>query len=197
MIGSADHADIDFLIYIDASYEAELDTGGLGAIVIDRLNFISSANRVGAISESIASRASMGQFPHSSIIFGLEMAAACWVIFSMCGGVGGGRLRGRDLLIFVDNNAALCCFARAASAVKTAGRYVAALWWLFTFSDARVWFGRVTSNDNPADIPSRGHPFDLFEADRYCKFPCDDEWYELADSVDNSKVAPPLHSFPL
>ena len=75
MIGSAAQADIDFLIYTDASYEAELDTGGLGAIVIDRLNSISYANRVGAIFESIASKASMGHFRHSSIIFGLEMDA--------------------------------------------------------------------------------------------------------------------------
>ena len=102
-----------------------------------------------------------------------------------------------NLLIFIDNNAALFCFTRAATRVETSDRYVAALWWIFAFLDARVWFLRVTPKDNPAEIPSRGQPFDLFEADRYCEFSCEDEWYELMGSIDNSKVAPPLPPFPL
>ena len=38
MVGSSDQADVDFLIYTDDSYEVEFYTGGLGAVVIDKLN---------------------------------------------------------------------------------------------------------------------------------------------------------------
>ena len=181
-----------FLIYTDASYEADLDTGGLGAVVIDRLNFISSGNRVGAIFESIASQTSMACFRHSSIIFGLEMAALRWGISPT-----GEWIRGKNLLIFIDNDAVLCCFARSASGVETSDRYVAALWWLFDFLDVRVWFERAASKDNQADIPSRGLPFDLFDANRYRSFSREGELYELMDSIVNSKVVPPLHPSPL
>ena len=120
-VGSSGQADVDFPIYTDASYEVEWDTGGLGAVVIDRLNFISSANHVDTIYESIASKASIGRFRHSSIIFGLEMTAVCWAVFAM-----GEWLRGKNPLILSITTPS---FARAASTVGAADRFAASICW--------------------------------------------------------------------
>ena len=182
---------VDFLIYTDASYEDSSDTGGLGAIVTDRFRFTTSTTRVDTICESIASESSIDRFRRPSIVFGLELTSVCWAAFSM-----DARLRGNNLLVFVDNNAALCSIAREASRVEVADGFVAALWWLISFRDIRIWFGMVSSKDNPADAPSRGIPFAHFEADRYEGFSCEGEWGALMDSISNSTAAPPLHPFP-
>ena len=50
----------------------------------------------------------------------------------------GGRMRGKNLLVFIDNNAALCGITRAASRVEVADGFVAALWWLIAYLDIRV-----------------------------------------------------------
>ena len=160
-----DRDDIDFLIYTDASYEARDDSGGLGSIVIDRFNFTHLNNVGDTIFESIAPESIIGGFRHSSIIFGLELAAVCWAVLSMAE-----RLRGTNLLIFIDNDGVLRCMTRAASRVGEADTFVAALWWLFAFLDVRVWCEGVTSADNAADLPSRGIPFRFFDADRYGGF---------------------------
>ena len=89
---SAPNAEIDFLIYTDASNEGE--SGGIGAIVIGRFNFTHRRNRVGTISEAPAPVSVIGRFSQSSIIFGLEMAAVGWTIFST-----GGRLGGKNVLL--------------------------------------------------------------------------------------------------
>ena len=50
----------------------------------------------------------------------------------------GGRLRGGNVLVFIDNNAVLCSITRAWSRVEVSGGYVAALWWPIAFLDVRV-----------------------------------------------------------
>ena len=62
-------------MYTDASFGGPNDSGGLGSIVTDRDNFANSNYRVDTISESIAPSTWIDCFRHSSIIFGLELAA--------------------------------------------------------------------------------------------------------------------------
>ena len=87
--------------------------------------------------------------------------------------IDGGRFRGENLLIFIDNSAVLRCMARSASRVEADGTFLAACWCLPAFLDVRVWFKRVAPADNPSEMPSLGIPSRLSDADRYGSFRAD------------------------
>lgn len=65
-IASSDTADIEFLLYVDASFVVETDCGVLGEIIADRYNFITHANRVDTIFGPVASPS---QIPRLRAIF--------------------------------------------------------------------------------------------------------------------------------
>ena len=63
---------------------------------------------------------------------------------------------GMRILIFVDNNAALSAFIKAAASSFPAGEAIHRAWQIFERLEVVLWFERVPSHLNLADAPSRG-----------------------------------------
>ena len=84
-IASDVRGDIDFMVYADASFKDTSETGGFGAVVIDRLKFASIATRADTISESIATYSIIDRSRRSSIVCGLGLTAVCRTVFPTWG----------------------------------------------------------------------------------------------------------------
>ena len=68
----------------------------------------------------------------------------------------GPRIRGRQVLNFVDNMGAADSLVRGSAPHAASMELVSALWELETALQLQTWFERVPSEGNPADAPSRG-----------------------------------------
>ena len=76
--------------------------------------------------------------------------AAAGMIFTY-----GEKLRGRDILFFIDNQSVCCALTKGCSRSWDI-QIMAAAWHLFCLQlQCRVWIEWVPSGDNPADILSR------------------------------------------
>ena len=67
-----------------------------------------------------------------------------------------GRLRDADAVAPMANNAFIASIGMVDSPILASEEFVATLWRSGAFPDARIWFGRANSADNPADLPDRG-----------------------------------------
>ena len=61
----------------------------------------------------------------------------------------------RDVLVFLDNEAARYALVKGYSPVASAAKLLGEAWLSFSRSGASVWIARVPSGSNPADAPSR------------------------------------------
>ena len=76
----------------------------------------------------------------------VAMAAAIWAE----------TLRDREVILFLDNEAARYALVKGYSPIMSAARLVGEAWLSFASCGAAVWIARVPSESNPADAPSRG-----------------------------------------
>ena len=67
-------------------------------------------------------------------------------------------LRGRRVLLFVDNEAARAELVKGATSSAASAELVTEFWSLAARAVVAVWVDRVPSRSNPADGPSRGLP---------------------------------------
>ena len=65
-------------------------------------------------------------------------------------------LGNRDVIAFLDNDAARHALVRGYSPIPSAAELVGETWLSIARCGARIWFARVPSGSNPADAPSRG-----------------------------------------
>ena len=65
------------------------------------------------------------------------------------------RLRGRRVIMFVDNDAAKEAIIKGTSASSASAKLVTNLWCRAAEAELYVWVERVPSSANPADAPSR------------------------------------------
>ena len=66
-----------------------------------------------------------------------------------------GQLAGRDLVVFIDNEAAAAAMIRGSSSTADVGAMAQAVHWLLMRHDCRVWFEWIDSDSNPSDGLSR------------------------------------------
>ena len=66
------------------------------------------------------------------------------------------RLRGRDIIWFIDNRAAESALVKAGSPTETMSRIALVAMACWSRLRCRPWFDHVASADNPADALSRG-----------------------------------------
>ena len=84
-------------------------------------------------------------------IYGLEMFAMVSAIITL-----GEQLRGKRILLFLDNNAAAGALIKGSSRILVALAMIESFWGYLAQVAATCWVERVASQANPADAPSRG-----------------------------------------
>ena len=65
------------------------------------------------------------------------------------------RLRGRRVIMFVDNDAAKECLIKGTTKARASAQLVANFWCKAAETELFIWVERVASAANPADAPSR------------------------------------------
>ena len=86
-------------------------------------------------------------------IFGLELFAMVSAVMAL-----GEQLKGKRMILFLDNNAASGAMIKASSRVKIILAITECFWQHVAQLGASCWIERVTSEANPADAPSRDKP---------------------------------------
>ena len=162
-----------FLLYTDASWEN--NTGMLGAILFDE-----SDNAVRTIDTLLASTttgAMVELFKNTSTIFGLELTAVALALFRF-------RFRfvGQSIMIFIDNNAVLGAIVRGQTNGNPAHAFVSAIWMIACTFSISIWFDRVPSAVNIADLPTR-HREPCYPVLNREDFPALDDWLEYVNRV--------------
>ena len=90
-------------------------------------------------------------FRHTALIFGLELLALV-SFFELKAPF----LRGSCCWVYLHNNNCLAALTRGDSNTEAIAVFVARFWSLAQRYDICVWFSRVRSALNPADLPTRG-----------------------------------------
>ena len=92
-------------------------------------------------------------FQATSAIFGLELSAVVLAFFA-----GRNRIQGKSATCYIDNNAALAAILKGDSSSIDASNLIATLRFIISTYDIAVWFNRVETARNIADLPTRNKP---------------------------------------
>ena len=145
----------DWVIYTDAAYE-EAPNGAHIAAVFLKPEMGPRGRQIELILDSAPGPMDIEFFRPTSVIFGLELAAAALAIFSERK-----RLSGKAVTLYIDNNAALAALINGDSSSLAAFYLVDSLWRLVTAHNIAIWFERVESPRNIADLPTRNRPLPI------------------------------------
>ena len=160
-----------YIIYTDASWKPSTQKGRIAAILIER-----QSGRLIEVLSSEAPLRVVKYFDRSSAIYGLELFAlvaafATWQ----------DRLAGRQVSAFVDNDPSSNGLIRGAAKFLIAHNFILRFWQLCGHRSISVWFERVPSPVNLADLPTR---------DRSLPFPVDHmREFPLIDTLINFFLA--------
>ena len=135
---------VDALLYTDAAGD-----GGLGAVAFwgAGAGGLASQTWWGALRPGRVRELGEG----TNEIYALEAYAALVSVREFCAL----RPSGGNLVVYVDNNAALAAITKGSAKIEAVNGVVRALWGGLALSGWYVWFARVPSKANPADVPSR------------------------------------------
>ena len=139
-----------YVLYTDASFEN--NRGHIAAVLFDiENNTPGKARKIDTILSSPASEEMIGLFRNTSTIFGLELTAVVMAIFQF-------RLRftGKSIVVYVDNNAVLGALVKGQTAGNPAHAFISGMWMAAATLSMTIWFERVPSATNVADLPTRG-----------------------------------------
>ena len=163
-----------FLLYTDASWEN--NAGMLGAVLFDERG-TQSQRAIDTMLASACTPAMVNLFRQTSTIFGLELTAVALAIFYFRF-----RLTGQSIIIFIDNNAVLGAIVRGQTNGNPAHSFVSAIWMIACTFSISIWFDRVPSAVNIADLPTRFREPEFPVMNR-AEFPSLDEWLEFVNRV--------------
>ena len=143
----------EWLVFTDAAYDKESKDGGLGAVLV-------SASGDCAAWFSLKLDTGMcevfGACDKETIIYELEMLAACLAF-----DVWSGFLRSSYSVHYGDNDSVRYALIRGTGLGTTAGTIMRLHLQTEVDVNSCLWFARVPTEANIADVPSRGetHPF--------------------------------------
>ena len=140
------------LLFVDGAVEGEgFDDVGIGAVIVvpraggsDRVEYFSAKAGPALVAEWRGG-------VRAQVIEQAELAPAAAAMTTW-----GEAVRGRHVLVFVDNNGARAGLVKGISRAKESAQLVEDFWRLVAKLGAFVWVERVPSRSNPADAPSRG-----------------------------------------
>ena len=135
----------NFILYTDASWSDKKNSGRIAAILVDR----STGNIIDVLS-SAAPASLVRAFKSSLVIYGLELfalvaASAVWQF----------TLSNSQVSAYVDNDPSSNGLVRGAAKFPIAHYMILRFWQLMCKRSISVWFERVPSPLNLADLPTR------------------------------------------
>ena len=133
---------VDVRIYSDACTTG----GGLAAVAL-----FSGDRQVTVLLTGAADKKLLRSLEATNEIYGLEMFAMVSAIVTL-----GDQLRGKRILLFLDNNAAAGALIKGSSRILVVLAMIESFWGCLAQLAATCWVERVASEANPADAPSRG-----------------------------------------
>ena len=139
---------IDFLIYTDAAGD-----GGVAGVILERFIGEDGEGQVlyKACYSLLLPKEIQESFSSTSQIYAFELLAMC-LTFKEAGSL----LKGKSVMAFIDNNAALGALLKGDCANDLVAGMIFAFWSLVNKNQIKVWLDRVSSKANLADDPSRG-----------------------------------------
>ena len=139
----------DFLLYTDASFEN--GSGMLAGILFDLNNQPDNGERViDTVISGPTTPQMIALFRQTSTIFGLELLALTMSLYQLRH-----KLTYRPLIVFVDNYAVLGPIVKGRTAGQPAHSFISGMWMLAATLSISLWFERVPSALNIADLPTR------------------------------------------
>ena len=135
---------VDVRIYSDACTTG----GGMAAVAL-----FSGTKEVTVLMTGVADKKLLRSLETTNEIFGLEMFAMVSAVITL-----GDQLRGKRIMLFMDNNAASGALIKGSSRVLIVLAMIESFWGCMARLSASCWVERVASGANPADAPSRGDP---------------------------------------
>ena len=148
-ITAFDRSRPDWVLYTDAAF-AESEEGARLAAIFFRVETFHSFPGADLVITGRPSVAEVAYFSRTSTIFGLELAAVVLSLF-----FARKSLSGKAITVYIDNNAALAAIINGDSAADAAFPLIATLWFIAAQHNISLWFERVESSRNIADIPTR------------------------------------------
>ena len=140
----------DWILYTDAAFD-EGPGGARMAAIFFRTSALRPLHPAELLLASKPSPAEVAYFQNTSTIFGLELAAVVLSIFHFRS-----RLRDNAVTVYIDNTAALAALINGDSSAAAAFPLIAVLWFLSASYNITLWFERVETHRNIADLPTRG-----------------------------------------
>ena len=135
----------DIIIYTDAATTAQI----IAAVLIDPRSFRTTLTTSAVISAKVGPH--WGKlFDETSEIYGLEMLAIFAILFDPLS-----DLSGPNIVFFVDNNNSLEALVSNAPGPPVIAAMTQLIWYRITDLNAAVWFERVPSTKNIADLPTK------------------------------------------
>ena len=92
-------------------------------------------------------------------------------------------MRGRDIIIFIDNESARHGLINGSSPSISSQELITAVWQEILRLHASVWFARVPTVANIADLPSRGRWKELEELG----YRCADQGWQFVSGIGRAK----------
>ena len=133
-------------LYTDASFEG--GHGGLGALLYNSNGLLLRWFSEDLDQDEISSPNVEGK---EGFIYELEALAAVRGVLDLCS-----QLRHTDVVLFLDNDAALRALIKSNSSSPVLQALLVKLNEFEIANDLSIWFERIASASNPADAPSRG-----------------------------------------
>ena len=175
----------DWVIYTDAAFE-EGKAGARLASILFRVPAKPSTLKAELVFSSQPSESEVKFFESTSTIFGLELSAIVLTIYRSRA-----TLRNKAVVIYTDNNAALAALINGDSSSRAAYTLIATFWFIAATYNMSVWFERVETKRNIADLPTRNVALP-FSSNEISEFPSLSEaldFYEQHIAVNAPSIA--------
>ena len=135
----------DLIIYTDAATTAQI----IAAVLIDPRSFRTTMTTSAVISAKVGPHWKK-LFSKTAEIYGLEMLAIFAILFDPLS-----DLSGLNIVFFVDNNNSLEALVSNAPGPPVIAAMTQLIWYRIAELNAAVWFERVPSTKNIADLPTK------------------------------------------
>ena len=183
------HPRTDLIIYTDSATTTQI----IAAVLIDPRSFRDTLTTTAVLSARVGPHWKK-LFADTCEIYGLEMLAICAILFDPLS-----DLTGLNITFFVDNNNSLDALVSNAPGPPVIAAMTQLIWYRIADLNAAVWFERVPSTKNIADLPTEMKQMP-FPSRHIANFRCLQRAFDLivasTAAIQAGKPAQPLQNPP-